>query len=202
MTLRICFLLIIPVALSFLGICSNSAMAQEGALGDVKVTVQKLVEIAETMPGDAAREARRIKLREVMTERFDFAEMAKRSLGAQWSKITPEEQSDFVVVFSNLLAKTYMNRIEKVTRDMVKVESENLDFPKSVVKSKVTSNGSIFPLDYRLQNVNGSWKVYDVIIENIGLVANYRNEFSGIIRSSGFAGLMDGLRAKSESQTN
>ena len=125
--------------------------------------------------------------------------MAKRSLGPEWSKITPEQQADFVKVFSDLLAKTYMNRVEKVTRDMVKVENENLDFPKSVVKSKVTANGSIFPLDYRLQNVNGTWKVYDVIIENIGLVANYRNEFAGIIRSSGFEGLMDGLRKKTAS---
>lgn len=190
------------ITLSFLGLVSNNAVAQEGALNDVKVTVQKLVNIAESMPGDAARNARRANLREIISERFDFAEMAKRSLGPQWSKITPEEQADFVVVFSNLLSKTYMNRVEKVTRDMVKVESENLDFPKSVVKSKVTSDGSIFPLDYRLQNVNGTWKVYDVIIENIGLVANYRNEFAGIIRSSGFTGLMDGLRAKSEAQSS
>lgn len=175
---------------------SIHAQAQEGAISDVRITVQKLVEIAETLPGEPHREERRTKLRQIMIERFDFNEMAKRSLGTQWSKITPEEQADFVKIFSDLLAKTYMNRIEKVTRDMVKVESENLDFPKSVVKSKVTSDGDVFPLDYRLQNVNGTWKVYDVIIENIGLVANYRNEFAGIVRSSGFTGLMDGLKKK------
>lgn len=174
----------------------NVVQAQEGAINDVRATVQRLVEIVEALSGDSNRPERRIKLREVISERFDFDEMAKRSLGPQWAKITPEEQTEFVRVFSNLLAKTYMNRVEKVTRDMVKVESENLDFPKSVVKSKVISDGSVFPLDYRLQNVNGTWKVYDVIIENIGLVANYRNEFAGIIRSSGFAGLMDGLKKK------
>ena len=190
------YIFLIFVALNSLITSFNPAYGQEGALNEVKATVKQLVEIAESMPGDANREVRREKLRAVITERFDFAEMAKRSLGPQWAKITAEEQADFVNIFSNLLSKTYMNRVEKVTKDMVKVESENLDFPKSVVKSKVTSDGSIFPLDYRLQNVNGTWKVYDVIIENIGLVANYRNEFAGIIRSSGFTGLMDGLRKK------
>lgn len=170
--------------------------AQQGAIEDVKVTVQRVVEVAETMAGDDASAQRRAKLREIISERFDFAEMAKRSLGPQWAKITPQEQDDFVKVFSDLLAKTYMNRVEKAKTGMVTVESENLDFPKSLVKTKIKSGGSIFPLDYRLQNVNGTWKVYDVIIENIGLVANYRNEFAGIIRSSGFSGLMDGLRAK------
>ena len=87
--------------LFFLGLLSIFALsfdvvvAQEGALNDVKVTVQKLVNIAETMAGEPAREARRTKLREIMIERFDFAEMAKRSLGAEWSKIKPEEQAEW-----------------------------------------------------------------------------------------------------------
>ena len=193
---RLGFFVFTCIVFASVALFAATAHSQEGAIADVKATVQRLVEIAESLPGDANRDERRSKLRQIMTERFDFNEMAKRSLGTEWSKITPEEQADFVKVFSELLAKTYMNRVEKVTRDMVKVENENLDFPKSVVKSKVISDGSVFPLDYRLQNVNGTWKVYDVIIENIGLVANYRNEFAGIVRSSGFSGLMEGLKKK------
>jgi phospholipid transport system substrate-binding protein len=80
---------------------------------------------------------------------------------------------------------------------MVKVESENVEPPKAVVKTIVISKGDTFPIDYKLiQKEGGSWQVYDVVIENIGLVANYRNEFSGIIRKDNFSGLMEKLRAK------
>ncbi len=187
---------LIVLLVSFLFIGVSTLFAQQGAIEEVKSTVDRVVQVTEALPGDEKREERRKQLREIVTERFDFNEMAKRSLGAEWAKITPEQQTDFVKAFSDLLAKTYLNRIEKATRDTVKVENENLDFPKSVVKTKVTSDGSVFPIDYRLQNVNGDWKVYDVIIENIGLVANYRNEFAGIIRSSGFDSLLESLRKK------
>jgi phospholipid transport system substrate-binding protein len=80
---------------------------------------------------------------------------------------------------------------------MVKVESESVDPPKAVVKTVVISKGDTFPIDYKLMvGSNGKWQVYDVVIENIGLVANYRNEFSGIIRKDKFSGLMERLRAK------
>jgi phospholipid transport system substrate-binding protein len=174
----------------------SPALAQQGAIDEVKTTVDRVIQVAEAYPGETARTERRTKLREIISERFDFNEMAKRSLGAEWSKITAEQQAEFVSAFSDLLAKTYLNRIETVTKDTVVIDKESLDFPKSVVKTKVKSDGSVFPIDYRLQNINGAWKVYDVIIENIGLVANYRNEFAGIIRSSGFEGLLDSLKKK------
>jgi phospholipid transport system substrate-binding protein len=81
---------------------------------------------------------------------------------------------------------------------MVKVESENIESSKAVVKTVVLSKGDTFPIDYKLMLENGQWRVYDVVIENIGLVANYRNEFSGIIRKDKFPGLMERLRKKVE----
>jgi phospholipid transport system substrate-binding protein len=124
--------------------------------------------------------------------------MAKRSLGPNWNEITPEEQKDFTAVFSELLARTYLSKIETVKPGMVKVESEQIESPRAVVKTTVTSKGDTFPIDYKMSIHDNTWQVYDVVIENIGLVANYRNEFSGVIRKEKFDGLMAKLRKKIE----
>jgi phospholipid transport system substrate-binding protein len=191
------------VVLCWLAIVPNASRAEDAAAPNgnpaiemIKQTVDEVVKIDQSLPGEANTSERRAKLRALIEPRFDFEEMAKRSLGAQWLERTPEEQTEFVRVFSDLLAHTYMARIEDVKPGMVKIESENLDFPRSVVKTQVTSNGDTFPIDYKLLNMNGHWRVYDVVIENIGLVANYRNEFAGIVRKEGFPGLMSRLREK------
>ncbi len=162
---------------------------------EVKTTIDLLVDAVGQFPGEENLTARRAKLREIIEPRFDFKEMAKRSLGPHWNKISAQEQSDFVEVFSDLLAKTYLARIEHIRAETVKIESEKISLPTSLVKTMVTHKGDKFPIDYKLVK-RESWKVYDVIIENIGLVANYRNEFAGIIRKEQFAGLMKKLRAK------
>ena len=123
--------------------------------------------------------------------------MSKRSLGPTWNLVTPAEQEEFVKVFSELLAKTYLARIEFIEPNTVKIESEQVTEPKALVKTMIHHKGDIFPLDYKLVNVDKVWRVYDVVIENIGLVANYRNEFAGIIRKEEFSGLMRRLKEKS-----
>ncbi|RIL09909.1 MAG: organic solvent tolerance ABC transporter substrate-binding protein, partial [Proteobacteria bacterium] len=139
---------------------------------------------------------RREKLRAVIQPRFDFQEMSKRSLGPYWNEATPAQRTEFVDVFSELLARTYLGRIETVRTGMVKIDNEAVDFPKAVVKTTVTLKGDAFPIDYKLQSTDGNWRVYDVVIENIGLVANYRNEFAGIIRKEKISGLISRLKDK------
>lgn len=163
---------------------------------EIQKTIDNIISTVQANPGDAAKGARREKLREIINPKFDFDEMSKRSLGSNWSDITPTEQQDFTTVFSELLARTYLSKIETVKPGMVKVESEQVDGPKAVVKTVVLSQGDTFPIDYKMMYRDNGWRVYDVVIENIGLVANYRNEFSGIIRKDKFSGLMEKLRAK------
>jgi phospholipid transport system substrate-binding protein len=165
---------------------------------EMSKTIDDIIAIATAHPGDDAKVIRRQKLRELINPKFNFAEMSKRSLGANWNELSPSEQSEFTTVFSELLARTYLSKIETVKPGMVKVESEQVESPRAVVKTVVISKGDTFPIDYKLMNANQSWQVYDVVIENIGLVANYRNEFSGIIRKDKFSGLMDRLRKKIE----
>ena len=173
----------------------NPATASS-ALAAVKATIDDVVRIAELHRGAEAQKVRRSLLREAINPRFDFNEMAKRSLGAQWAQISESEQKEFTEVFSELLARTYLSKVETVKPGMVSVDTERLDFPRSSVKTSVKHEGDTFPIEYRLMNVNGEWKVYDVIVENIGLVANYRNEFAGIIRKETFAGLLKKLHDK------
>jgi phospholipid transport system substrate-binding protein len=169
---------------------------------EVATTLDALVDAVEKNSGDEKKTIRRQKLREIISPRFDFEEMAKRSLGAHWNVATEDEQKAFVKVFSDLLATTYLNRIETIERGMVKVVSEDIakseesGVEKALVRTEVTSKGSTFPIIYRLIPRDGVWKVYDVNIENIGLVANYRNEFAGVIRKDKLVGLIKKLEAK------
>ena len=177
---------------------THAARAETSPKAEIQKTIDAIISIVEASPGDDKKLARRGKLREVINPKFDFDEMSRRSLGANWNTITPAEQEDFTTVFSELLARTYLSKIETVKPGMVKVESENIESSKAVVKTVVLSKGDTFPIDYKLMLENGQWRVYDVVIENIGLVANYRNEFSGIIRKDKFPGLMERLRKKVE----
>jgi len=161
-------------------------------------TIDDIITIASAHPGDDGKTVRRQKLRELINPKFNFAEMSKRSLGANWNDLSASEQSDFTTVFSELLDRTYLSKSETVKPGMVKVESEQVELPRAIVKTVVISKGDTFPIDYKLMNTATSWQVYDVVIENIGLVANYRNEFSGIIRKDKFSGLMERLRKKIE----
>lgn len=188
-------------------ILATSSLADEStktpsAIEQVRLTIDEIVQTVQSMPGEEQAKIRRDKLRVIINPRFDFEEMAKRSLGAAWKDITPEEQKDFVSTFSDLLSRTYLNRIETVKPGMVKIDKEEAlpgQGPESVVvKTLVTNKGDTFPINYKLLKRANNWQVYDVVIENIGLVANYRNEFAGIIRKDKFEGLMQKLRDKNK----
>lgn len=174
----------------------TQAQAQLSPLKQVEHAINDLVTVIETSAASTSVEQRREKLRKVIDPVFDFEEMARRSLGTYWKEISAEEQTEFVRVFSDLLARTYLSKIETLKRGMVHLESERIEAPRALVKTIVEDKGNKFPIDYKLLDQNGHWKVYDVIIENIGLVANYRNEFAGVIRKESFAGLMKKLSEK------
>jgi phospholipid transport system substrate-binding protein len=179
-------------------LASGAALAetQTSPRNEIQQTIDSIIKTVESLPGDSQKSQRRSKLREIINPKFDFDEMARRSLGANWNDISAEQQKDFTSVFSELLARTYLSKIETVKPGMVKVETEQVESPKALVKTVVLSKGDTFPIDYKLVFKDGHWRVYDVVIENIGLVANYRNEFSGIIRRDKFSGLMERLRQK------
>ncbi len=167
---------------------------------EMQTVLDQLITIVTENAGDENATVRRDKMRAIIEPKFDFQEMAKRSLGVNWKSILPAEREEFVDLFSGMLSRTYIGRIEKVQEDMVEIRSETLRHPRALVKTVVTFDGGKFPLDYKLIYADEGWKVYDVIIENIGLISNYRNEFAGIIRKETFQGLLARLREKEQSE--
>jgi phospholipid transport system substrate-binding protein len=163
---------------------------------EIEETLDELVDTAEALKGDDKKAERRQKMRQIIETRFDFVEMSKRSLGAEWKKASEAERDEFIKLFSELLANTYIGKVDMIERGMVKVVDAAVHEDKSLIKTLVNYKDDKFGLDYKLLNREGKWKVYDVIIENIGLVANYRNEFSGIIRKEKFSGLLEKLKKK------
>ena len=149
------------------------------------------------LKADARKNERRQQLRAVIYSRFDFTEMAKRALGSHWRRRTPEEQKEFVEVFSDLLENAYVDRIEAYNSEkFVYVrESEDKDFAE--VNTKViTKKGEEFSINYKLHLVNGEWRIYDVVIENISLVNNYRSQFNRIITKSSYEDLVRRMKDK------
>jgi phospholipid transport system substrate-binding protein len=137
-------------------------------------------------------------LKDMLRPMFNFDEMSRRCLGQYWKKATPAEQTEFVELFSELLARTYLNRIKKnVETSQIKSLKEEIDGDKALVKSRMIVAGDEIGIDYRmLSSTDDRWKVYDIVVENVGLVTNYRNEFPEIIKKDGFPGLLKKLKEK------
>jgi phospholipid transport system substrate-binding protein len=145
---------------------------------------------------------RRDQLKQILFGRFDFTEMARRALGANWRRRTPQEQQEFVRLFTELLEHAYANTIESYTDEKIIYVGEKVDGNYAEVKSKIlTSKGQEFNIDYKTQIVGGEWKVYDVVVENISMVNNFRSQFSRVIHNSSYEELVHRLKEK-ESEFN
>ena len=174
--------------------------ATAGAPGDqLRQSIDKFLEILKDprLKGESKKNERREKLKEVLYQRFDFTEMAKRSLGAEWRRHTPEEQKEFVSLFTSLLEDAYLGKIESYNGEKVQYIKERQDADYTEVDTKIVDNkGRDFLVNYQLHNVNGDWKVYDVVVEDVSLVNNYRSQFSRVLQKSSFKELLEKMRQK------
>lgn len=167
-------------------------------MDDVKKTVDEVVRIVADKEMKNNDKKRRQALKKSISVIFDYGEMAKRSLGKHWNNRTPAEKKQFADLFSNLLEKSYANKIESYNNEKILYIKENVDGDHAEVKSKVvTAKRDEFTLDYRLINKQGKWMVYDVVIEGVSLVSNYRSQFNRIISANGYDELVKKLQSKS-----
>ncbi|HYU66430.1 MAG TPA: ABC transporter substrate-binding protein [Jatrophihabitantaceae bacterium] len=152
----------------------------------------------ESDPAPASRLAmqqRRLEVRRIATDLFDFDEISRRALSRHWTARSPEEQAEFVRLFTDLLERTYLGRIESYSGEKIVYMGETVDGPFATVRSKVvTRRRGETPLDYRLHLRDGRWKVYDVLIDHVSFVATYRSEFGRILQKESYAALVDRLR--------
>jgi phospholipid transport system substrate-binding protein len=148
------------------------------------------------LQAQAKREERRALLRAEIRPVFDFGEMAKRSLGAHWKERTPEERERFVKLFTELMETSYLGKIEAYKGEKIRYLKESIDPPYAEVNTLiVTSKEQEIPVDYRLLRGGDRWRIYDVVIEGISLVNNYRSQFSVILQRSSFDELVRRLQS-------
>lgn len=144
---------------------------------------------------------RRELLEETIGQHFDFEEMAKRSLAAHWKKRSEPEHQEFATLFQTLLSKTYAGKVENYSGETVQYLKERLKDSFAEVQTTIASNKSEIALDYRLLLKDGNWRVYDVVVDGVSLVKNYRVQFDRIIRDSSYEELVKTLREKSSDIT-
>jgi len=145
-----------------------------------------------------AKEKKKL-IRRAVDECFDWEEMARRSLARHWAQRTAEEKKEFDRLFAELLERTYMSKVEGYSGEKVRYERETIDGDYAVVKVKIlTQKSKDIPVEYRLKKEENDWLVYDVSIEGVSLVNNYRTQFNSIILQSSYENLVKKLREKVE----
>jgi len=184
---------VLPLILIALFIAANAFATPTD---DLKKVVDEVVQIVSDKDMKSNPQKRRIALRKSIGSIFDYEEMSKRSLGKHWSARTAEEKKQFADLFANLLEKTYVNKIESYNNEKIAYIRERVEGQYAEIKSKVTIKQEEYSLDYRLINKGGKWVVYDVVIEGVSLVANYRGQFAKIMSSGGYNELVKKLQEK------
>jgi phospholipid transport system substrate-binding protein len=188
--------------LTLISFCfAGSAMAQTSATEEVKKVVDEVVSIVsnQDMKKPENKEKRQKSLKDATSAIFDFAEMARSSLGNHWGDLTPDQKDEFQKTYETLLENTYSKKIESYNNERIVYLNETVDGNNSEVRSKVvTAKHDEFTLDYRLVNKDGKWVINDVVIEGVSLVANYRTQFDKIIRKEGYSTLYRKLNDKNK----
>ena len=190
-------LVLLTVALPLV---SHNASA-EAPTEQIKSTVDKVLVVLKDpqLKPPYKHNERREQIRQILFARFDFTEMSRRALGANWRQRTPQEQEEFVRLFTELLERSYAGIIESYTDQKIVYTNERIDGSFADVGSKiVTSKGEEYSVNYKVHLVSNEWKVYDVVAENISLVNNYRSQFTRVISHESYEELIRRLKNKAE----
>jgi phospholipid transport system substrate-binding protein len=166
----------------------------------MKTTIDEVLRIVrekELKQPEKAEERRHL-LEKVVAARFDYTEMSRRALGAPWNQLTDQQKQEFVDLFRTLLTNSYADKIETYSGEGVQFLHERTEKEYAEVRTKVLSGKTEIPLDYRLINKADDWRVYDVVVDGVSLVNNYRGQFTKILRASSYSDLVDQLRKKSD----
>jgi phospholipid transport system substrate-binding protein len=150
-----------------------------------------------SLKGEGKVGERRVAVRKIANEIFDFGEIAKRSMARHWQPLTEAQRSEFVGLFADLLERSYISKIETYGGEKIQYSGERVDGEYATVSTKIiTKNGTEVPVDYRMIKRADHWLVYDVSIEGVSLVSNYRTQFNKIIQTSSYNELVAKLKNK------
>ena len=185
-------------ALALVLVVALAAPALAGAPTDqLKQRVDEVIRVLSDPSLKDKTDERRAAVRKISEGVFDYQDTARRSLGQHWNERTPEEQREFVKMFGDLLERAYFSKIDRYQGEKVRYGAETIDGDEAQVKTTITTNtGSDVPVDYRMHRVDDRWLVYDVTIEGVSMVSNYRSQFNKIVRTESYQALVQRLRAK------
>jgi phospholipid transport system substrate-binding protein len=168
----------------------------------LRTQIDRVIKVLEDpeMAKEARLVERRTMIRRVANDIFDFTETTRRSLGPHWHAGTPQEREEVTRLYTDLLERSYIGKIEMYSGEKIQFLGDTIDGDQATVRTRlVTRQGMDIPVDYRMHRVPGDrWLTYDVAIEGVSLVANYRAQFNKIIQTSGYASLVKKLAAKEQ----
>ena len=190
-----------------IGLSIVCLFAAEAALASTPVGPREAVESAVVRfmtivqngrPDAAIGAARSGEIRQIVREMFDFDEISRRALARHWQTLQREEQAEFVTLFRDLLERAYLTQMEGASVEKITFLSEAMESGGSaIVRSKVTTRrGSEIPLDYHMHVRDGSWRIYDVVVQGISFIASYRTQFDRAIRAESYGSLRERLQKK------
>ncbi len=180
----------------FLMVQAVPSPAAPPPLTQVKDTVETVIQILQQKELD--HDARRAALRKVIRKRFDFRAMSHRTLARNWKKATPKEQDQFVKLFTELLEATYIGRIETYHKERVVYDKERIKEKRAIVETHIVTPSVKIPITYRLHLKGEEWLVYDVVVEEVSLIRNFRSSYREIVKKEGFPALLSKMEAKIE----
>jgi phospholipid transport system substrate-binding protein len=184
----------VPMLFGLLMTLAGAAVAVDNATESVRTSVDAIIAILKDAALD--KPAKREKIRVVIAERFDFRAMSQSTLATNWKKASQEEQRQFVALFAELIQNTYIGRVEAYTNETVKYPGEKITKDRAVVETLIMTSNAEIPVTYKLYLKDARWLVYDVNIEGVSLISNYRNSYQEIVKKEGFSGLLAKMEEK------
>jgi phospholipid transport system substrate-binding protein len=195
---RVAQALLLALVLGVVAVPPAAAGAPTDQLKTQIDRVLKALDDPELKKEGKARE-RRVAVRKIANDIFDFGETARRSLGRHWQARTAGERDEFVQLFSDLLERSYISKVELYGGEKIQYLGDSIEGEQAKVQTKLlTKGGSEIPIEYRMHRKGDRWLVYDVIIEGVSLVANYRTQFNKIIQTSSYQELVKKMKSKQE----
>jgi phospholipid transport system substrate-binding protein len=167
----------------------------------LRAQIDRVIKVLEDpeLKRDGRQRDRRGAVRQIANEIFDFSETARRSLARHWAGRTQAERDEFVQLFSDLLERSYISKIELYGGEKITYAGDSIEGESALVRTKIlTKQGTEIPIEYRMLRRGDKWLVYDVVIEGVSLIANYRTQFNKIITTSSFQELVKKMKTKQE----
>lgn len=197
---------VIPIVLIFMfHVHAMAYGAQPQPIDDIRPPIEKGIALLKdpeyTRQGQF--EAQREKIWETIRDIFDFRIISMMALAMDWKSFTPKQQDEFVEAFTELLKNNYLNKIQGQFHDeeVVFLGQDLLNDKRAVVKSKVLRQQTEIPMDYKVAFTKGRWRIYDINIEGISLIQNYRTQFKSILAKESPDQLIRRIRDKSLEET-